>query len=227
MEEAAALVATARRPWIIAMDANMEPDKLEATGWPELAGVKLVHTHAPTCGASNFDMFMVGGGLQRAVVGVQTITNTSTNPHCRVQLLLKAEVTRRKRRILKRALHIPAIFPAGPHSASDTEAIEAADRESLPSPPPLTAERALSIDQAAAEWVSAARSYCGKLLRQDAGSYDKAHFMWREQSAGSARPSDATAFAAAQWRSLGREAAQGAAVTRRAAAAASAGKASS
>ena len=81
MEETAELANASGRPCLIAMDANMSPDELMACNWPGMAKGKLIHTDDPTCGSSTYDMFLAGGGLERAVTGVQRIIDSGTWPH--------------------------------------------------------------------------------------------------------------------------------------------------
>jgi hypothetical protein len=215
MEEVAAFVSSVRRPWIVGMDANMSPDELERTGWPALTGGTLFCTQDPTCGDSFYDLFLLGGGMERTVVGVQKIVDTGTNLHSVVRLLIRAGATRRTRRILKRAPNVPAVFPAGPLSHADAASIHKAEHAQT------TNDAAACINEVATAWVAEARAHWSRLLGRDVGDDDQARFLWKQQTARCNYAGDPTALAAAHWRSLGREASQAAATTRHAAAAAS------
>ena len=114
LEQLAILLYAYRSPWILAADFNMDPETLAASGWLELVGGTIMHSNQPTCGNANYDYFVVGGGLQRAVVKVQTITDTDTYPHCGVRLLMKAGSTRRRRRAMVKSAKVPAAIPPGP-----------------------------------------------------------------------------------------------------------------
>ena len=59
LEDMASILATANGRWILGMDANMPPEVLEQTGWPQLVQGHIVHCGAPTCMNSNYDYFVI------------------------------------------------------------------------------------------------------------------------------------------------------------------------
>eukprot|EP00959_Pyramimonas_sp_CCMP1952_P173166 3618723-Pyramimonas_sp.AAC.1 len=65
-------------------DFNLEPPELRDTGFLELARRELISTGAPTCfGArqSDYDYFLVSGGLARGAKQVQRCGDSEFSPH--------------------------------------------------------------------------------------------------------------------------------------------------
>ena len=209
MEEAAAIVRSAQCPWVIATDANMNPAEVRACNWAGLARGALVHTDMPTCSANTYDFFLVGGGLEKAVVGVQRLTDSGTFPHVGVRLLLRAGATRRRTRHIRKPPHIPAAFPSGPLTADVAAEMQKDEANSVHND---ESEKPLDID--ASSWVADARAHWGRLLGRKVGSDDRAKFVWQLTRSDTPRPYNDTTECAAAWRSIGRIASQTAAVVR-------------
>ena len=70
MDDVASSLAAAGPDWVMAMDANMPPEVMTASGWPDLLQAKLFHCNADTCGDANFDYFLVSNSLARLVYGL-------------------------------------------------------------------------------------------------------------------------------------------------------------
>ena len=83
---------TLRRPWIIAMDWQREPEHLEQSGWPGKVGGVIVAPPRRTCTSGvgrRLDYFVVHRALVPYVAGVDVWEEAPTAPHHPVVLRLR------------------------------------------------------------------------------------------------------------------------------------------
>ena len=118
LEEAAGELAQIKGPWIIGMDANMEPDIMRRSQWPELVGGTIFAPTVQTCGAATLDYFIVSKDLAPSILGTQVLLDSGFFPHKAVRLLIKGGHSRRSTRTIKRPPRIPGRLPLGPHFSS-------------------------------------------------------------------------------------------------------------
>ena len=227
IDQLTASILSAGPNWILAMDANMEPDLLRTTGWEKAVGGTIFSSGQPTCNSSNYDYFLVSNSLRHNVHCVQKATDAGTNPHAACRILLRANDTRRRRRIPKKCPRVPGTLPVGPPTQQMQDCIangtvppaldpvpddvSRLDCRNKSRPPKRPIPRAdvpddqRSVDEAADDWTSSARAYWSNLLGYSLGSSDQAEFKWAATAPNReydrAFPQLATA---STWRSTGR-----------------------
>ena len=116
LEEAAGELAQIKGPWILGMDANMEPEILRRSQWPELVGGTIFAPTVHTCGAATLDYFVVSKDLAPSILGTQVLSDSGFFPHSAVRLLVKGGHSRRFTRTIKRPPRVPGRLPMGLHS---------------------------------------------------------------------------------------------------------------
>jgi len=145
LQAVAGLLKVLVGPWIVGGDWNVPPAALLASGWLALVGGVLVAQEDPTCGANNYDYFVVAKGLLPSIAGIQRLDDCGLHPHWPVRLLVRGDARRHRTRQLVRPPSVPGILPHGP--------LPEAAEPSIMRP---TVD-ATEIDVAAQAWMEAAR----------------------------------------------------------------------
>ena len=102
--------------FVVGGDFNLEPSSLKETGFQELARCELVSTGAPTCfGAkqSEYDYFLVSGGLARGVKQVRRCDESEFSPHFVIELEFYPALCRLQALGFRKPPPLPAEAPPG------------------------------------------------------------------------------------------------------------------
>ena len=196
LEETAAELASLAGPWIIGMDANMSPEALQKSGWPDMVGGHIVAPDIPTCGPSANDYFIVSKQLAPAVHAVQLSSNAGTNPHQAVRLLIKAGTARRFRRQIAKPTHIPGRLPAGPYDEPTHQLFCRPQSDDHSSD-------TRGAEEHAKDWVAKARGTFARILGKDVGEDGRARVVWTDKASAPRRTDSPSQHIAATWRSVG------------------------
>ena len=105
------LLRALRGPWVVAGDWNMEPEVLQAAGWPRRLGGQIFAPSLPTCGDRCYDFFLLDSRISHMAAGVQAISDAGGRPHRVSRLLLDGTLARGMIRQLVRPRAIPTSLP--------------------------------------------------------------------------------------------------------------------
>ena len=102
--------------FVVGGDFNLEPSAFKDTGFQELGRCELVATGVPTCfGArqSEYDYFLVSGGLALGVKSVRRCEESEFSPHFVVELEFHPALCRLQALGFRKPPPLPAVAPPG------------------------------------------------------------------------------------------------------------------
>jgi hypothetical protein len=112
------------QPWLVSLDANMDPQQFMDNDIVRSMGGRLVRASGGTCRHKDnwkcYDFFLVSQDLWHSVVGVEKFADWPTTPHVPVGLRIRQEAnaTYVRRQVVPRAL--PTLWPIGCARAPDS-----------------------------------------------------------------------------------------------------------